>query len=76
MMDSYYSDLKKDVGVEPDQNSDGDDDQLEGILSTLKPNTTPGNFRDYLNKKDNCNKTQAWRNTSRQMHRKDAWSTM
>ena len=58
MMDSYYSELKRDVGVEHDgQHSDEDNDQLGSILNTLKPNTTPGNFREYLNKKDNCNKT-------------------
>ena len=37
-MDSYYSELKRDVGVEHDgQHSDEDNDQLGSILNTLKP---------------------------------------
>lgn len=65
MMEGYYTDLKKEVGIGQPQNDNEEDNELESILNTLKPNTTANNFKEFLDIKSNCNRTQAWRQTSR-----------
>ena len=70
VMNAYYSTLKSQVGV-TQQHIDEEDENLDDILKTLRPNTTPNNFRDFLRPQDNCNKTQAWRAISRGMHKGD-----
>jgi len=57
MMNQYYSTLKSEVGIEDQTGLDDEDYDLENILKTLKPNTTPVNFREFLKREDNCTKT-------------------
>lgn len=64
-MDTYYTDLKKEVDIGQEQNNNDEDNELETILNTLKPNTTATNFKEFLDIRGNCNRTQAWRQTSR-----------
>jgi len=56
VMNSYYYNLKNDVGIE-EQKADEEADNLDDILKTLKPNTTAKNFKEYLQPTDNCTKT-------------------
>lgn len=70
-MNSYYTNLKTEVGIEDQAGLDDEDYDLDVILKTLKPNTTATNFREFLKKEDNCLKTQAWRQISRQIHAND-----
>jgi hypothetical protein len=48
MMDEYYKNLKAEVGIEDTYAMEDDDSELDGILSTLKPNTTPENFKEFI----------------------------
>ena len=57
MMNQYYSTLKSEVGIEDQTGLDDEDYDLENILKTIKPNTTPVNFREFLKREDNCTKT-------------------
>ena len=57
MMNQYYSTLKNEVGIEDQTGLDDEDYDLDNILKTLKPNTTPVNFREFLKREDNCTKT-------------------
>ena len=68
MMNDYYKELKNDVGVEEQNTIDEGDDNLDEILQKLKPNTTPGNFREFLTIKGNCTRTQKWRAVSRKLY--------
>ena len=56
-MNLYYSNLKGEVGIEDQTGIDDEDYELDDILKTLKPNTTPHNFKEFLKREDNCNKT-------------------
>lgn len=67
-MNSYYNELKSDVGIEDKKSLDNDDGNLDEVMRTLKPNTTSSNFKEFLNISDNCNRTQGWRAISRKMH--------
>ena len=53
IMDRYYNDLKAEVKLNEHKIEDKDDNELEGILATLKPNTTAKNFKYFLKPKDN-----------------------
>lgn len=56
-MNVYYTNLKGEVGIEDQTGIDDEDYELDDILKTLKPNTTAKNFKEFLKKEDNCNKT-------------------
>lgn len=71
MMNGYYRDLKNDVGVEEQNTIDDNEDNLDEILKKLKPNTTPSNFKEFLQVKGNCNRTQKWRAVSRKIYAKE-----
>ena len=68
-MEGYYENLKQEVKIVTDAKVDEDDHELEGILTTLKPNTTAGNFKEFLLRKDNNTKSQAWRKISRKIYK-------
>ena len=70
LMENYYGDLKKEVGIAQETNCFDDDNELENILNQLKPNTTASNFKEFLDIKGNCNRTQSWRFTARQVGRR------
>lgn len=69
VMKGYYDNLKQEVNIVTDANVDEDDHELEGILTTLKPNTTAENFKEFLLRKDNNTKSQAWRKISRKIYK-------
>ena len=56
VMNTYYQNLKTDVGIH-EQHIDDEDNNLDDILRTLKPNTTARNFKDFLKPTANCTKT-------------------
>lgn len=71
MMNDYYIELKKDVKFEDQGTIDEDDGGLDEILRKLKPNTTSANFKEFLQLKGNCNRTQKWRAVSRKIYKKE-----
>ena len=71
-MNSYYTNLKSEVGILDQTGMDDENYDLDNILKTLAPNTTATNFREFLKREDNCTKTQAWRSISRKIYADDA----
>ena len=69
MMNEYYQNLKIEAKIEDQTGMDDDDYELDGILRTLKPNTTAKNFKEFLKREDNCLKDQNWRQISRKVYR-------
>ena len=76
MMNDYYTELKKDVKFEDQGTIDEDDGGLDEILRKLKPNTTALNFKEFLQVKGNCNRTQKWRAVSRKIYKKEQQETI
>jgi hypothetical protein len=68
MMNTYYQNLKTEVKLVDQAGIEDDDLELDGILKTLKPNTTAKNFKEFLRKEDNNIKNQEWRAISRKIH--------
>ena len=56
-MNEHYQELKDEVGINEQANLGENDYANDNILTQLKPNTTASNFREFLDIKDNCNKT-------------------
>lgn len=57
-MNQYYNNLKKEANPRLAQTGqDDEDDELDRILKTLKPNTTAKNFKEFLKREDNCLKS-------------------
>jgi hypothetical protein len=52
-MNTYYQNLKTEVKLVDQAGIEDDDIELDGILKTLKPNTTAKNFKEFLRKEDN-----------------------
>lgn len=69
MMNEYYKNLKIEAKIEDQTGLDDEDYELDGILQTLKPNTTAKNFKEFLKREDNCVKSQAWRQISRAVYK-------
>lgn len=57
IMSGYYSNLRSKINAENENNVDEEDNELESILNTLKPNTTAENFKEFLLPKDNNTRT-------------------
>jgi hypothetical protein len=57
MMNDYYQNLKIEAKIEDQTGLDDEDYELDGILRTLKPNTTAKNFKEFLKREDNCIKS-------------------
>lgn len=70
-MNSYYKEMKSEIGMDDNAKHNDDDNNLDDILRTLKQNTTAENFKEFLSIKDNCNRTQAWRAISRKIYKRD-----
>ena len=50
IMDSYYSNMKQDMGIFEKNNFEEEDSKLDEVLKTLRPNTTAKNFKEYLSR--------------------------
>ena len=72
LMNTYYTNMKKDVKIDEDGELEDEDYELEDVLNTLKPNTTTKNFKDFLKTEDNTYKNQEWRYMSRALHTEEA----
>jgi hypothetical protein len=48
IMKGYYENLREKIDAENENNIDEEDNELESILTTLKPNTTAENFKEFL----------------------------
>jgi hypothetical protein len=70
-MKDYYKNLRLKIDAENENNVDEEDNELETILQTLKPNTTAENFKEFLLPRDNNTRTQAWRKIGRDVYSKE-----
>ena len=70
-MNGYFSTMKVDLGIDSNFGVESHDPELDAVLNQLRPNTTAKNFREFLKKKDNVNKTEKWKKISREMHASD-----
>ena len=76
IMDGYYSNMKQDMGIAEqhrllvaEQEGQNDDAlRLDDVLKKLRPNTTAKNFKEFLARSDNINKTAHWRKVSRKVN--------
>lgn len=76
VMDEYYSNMKLEMGIAEQQRllmaeQEGSNDdalRLDDVLTKLRPNTTAKNFREFLLRSDNINKTAHWRKVSRKVN--------
>ena len=76
IMDGYYSTMKADMGIAEqqkmllaEQNGSNDDAlKLDDVLTKLRPNTTAKNFKEFLLRADNVNKSSNWRRISRKVN--------
>jgi hypothetical protein len=50
IMDSYYSNMKEDMGILEKKNYEEEDSKLDEVLRTLRPNTTAHNFKEFLSR--------------------------
>ena len=48
VMDSYYSNMKTDMGINYDRNFNEEDSKFEEGMQGIKPNTTASNFKDFV----------------------------
>jgi len=53
-MSNYYSEMKAEVGIEDNSNNHDEDNDLDKVLRTLRPNTTPSNFLEFMDVRENC----------------------
>lgn len=75
-MDDHYTKIKNDLGLPEMQKAlkneqDGMNDdavKLDEILARLRPNTTAANFKEFLERQDNINKSSHWKRISRKVH--------
>lgn len=67
IMDGYYNNMKKDMGIFEKNNYEGEDSKLDEVLKALRPNTTAKNFKEFLSRKDNVARSQHWKNISRKL---------
>lgn len=67
IMDSYYSNMKQDMGIFEKNNFEEEDSKLDEVLKTLRPNTTAKNFKEYLSRQDNINRSTHWKSISRKL---------
>lgn len=76
IMDAYYSNMKLDMGIAEQQKlllaeQEGQNDdalKLDEVLNKLRPNTTAKNFKEFLQRSDNINKTTHWKRVSRKLN--------
>ena len=67
-MNEYYKSMKEEMGIDPNYAVEDDDPQLDIVLKKLRPNTSAQNFREFLTKSSNINKTRAWKQIARKVH--------
>ena len=67
-MNGYFSTMKVDLGIDSNFGVESHDPGVDAIFHQLRPNTTAKNFREFLEKKDNINKTEKWKKISRDMN--------
>lgn len=66
-MDSYYSNMKSDMGIFEKQDFTEEDNKLDEVLRVLRPNTTANNFKEFLSRQDNITRTTHWKNIARKL---------
>ena len=47
-MDTYYTNLKENIGIDPNYQPQEQDFELERVCRDIKANATPLNFKEYL----------------------------
>jgi len=67
IMCDYYSNMKEDIGINPNQNDDEDDPELDQVLQDMKSNSTAVNFREFLARSQNFDRNTPWKQISRRV---------
>lgn len=49
VMDSYYANMKNDMGINYNRNLNEEDSKFDEVMNVIKPNTTAQNFKDFIN---------------------------
>ena len=49
VMDSYYSNMKNEMGIHYNRNLSDEDSKFDEVMKTIKPNTNANNFSEFLN---------------------------
>ncbi len=60
-MDDYYSTMKTKVGIKHSVVPVADEDNLEQMLTKIRPNSCAENFAHFLTKSQNQSKTTLWK---------------
>jgi hypothetical protein len=69
-MDTYYTNLKENIGIDPNYQPQEQDFELERVCRDIKANATPLNFKEYLQRSENFKKPTPIKLISRQVHQK------
>lgn len=58
VMDTYYKDMKEEIGIAEQEDNKQDDQKLDDVIKQLRPNTAAHNFKHFLGRRDqNINKS-------------------
>jgi hypothetical protein len=71
-MNGHYEKMRNENHLNDYQTQEEEEPKLEMVLKTLRPNTTAKNFKPYLTRGQNTNKSQNWRVISRKVHQTEA----
>ena len=66
-MDNFYDDMKKNIKLNAQGREQMDDPGLDQILSDLKQNSTPGNFKEFMTAQHNQFKPTSWKKIARKV---------
>jgi len=69
-MANYYENMKEEMGFNRQQKTFEEEIQLDEVLAILAPNTTATNFREFLSKNENFNKSEDWKKIARSVDNK------
>lgn len=67
VLDEYYGEMKDAVGIDPHFCVDEDDTELEQVLVDMKRNAKPTNFKPFLHRSQNFDKSTPWKRVSRKV---------
>ncbi len=74
-MDEHYHQMKEDAGLLKKEEHQEEDYNLDEVFQALKPNTTAANFKEFLSKSKNHERTQAWRSVARKLDKSGSRAT-
>ena len=64
-MDTYYSGLKENIGIDPYYTPEERDHDLEQVIENCRPNVTASNFKPFFKNSQNFKKSTEWKTVAR-----------